>query len=149
METQYLLFRLRAIIELIWSLMKRQTLLSIRTISKSLLNDTILPHENSFAMNPTILSFIAVICGLLGSAVLAFSVGRIIKILIAAANAHELTLECMNDPERDIPVFIGFDKQLDRAVKYDAKILVGGLLLLVASFALEFVAQLMPVANGG
>lgn len=100
-------------------------------------------------MNPTILSFIAVICGLLGSAVLAFSVGRIIKILIAAANAHELTLECMNDPERDIPVFIGFDKQLDRAVKYDAKILVGGLLLLVASFALEFVAQLMPVANGG
>ncbi|TWT81716.1 hypothetical protein CA13_31690 [Planctomycetes bacterium CA13] len=99
-------------------------------------------------MNST-LSLLSVISGLLGSAILAFAVSRILSMLSAAVEMHELTLECMNDPDpaREIPVVVGFDKQIARARKFDAKFLYAGLFLLFASFAFQLAAYMIPVAN--
>jgi len=88
--------------------------------------------------------FVGLILGLLGSAILAWSLGPLLSMLATAVNAHELSISSIAS-KGDAVVFTGFDKQLERATKRAGFWTVLGFATLVVSFALQAIGLWLSI----
>lgn len=93
-----------------------------------------------------VLSIVAAGMGLLGSAILAFSLNSILRMLQTAWLAHEITLEQLLS-RGHVAHFTGMDKQLERSQRRVARRTTVGLVLLSMAFGLQLWSILVAVRD--
>lgn len=93
-----------------------------------------------------ILSIVAAGMGLLGSAILAFSLNSILGMLQTSWLAHEITLEQLLSPG-DVSHFTGMDKQLERSQRRAARRTTVGLALLSVAFGVQLWSIVVAVRD--
>lgn len=74
--------------------------------------------------------------GLIGSGILAFSLGPIIRSLVLAWHAHETTIDQLTSPG-NVVRFTGLEKHLEASDKRSGFLTTVGLILLALAFALQ------------
>jgi hypothetical protein len=81
--------------------------------------------------------------GLTGSLVLAYALDPALKMLRTHLEAIDVTVDAMTSPDRDGPVFVGFEQQHERTFKRATnRVKVGGWML-----AMGFLAQVIATAG--
>lgn len=95
----------------------------------------------------TLLSLASALAGLLGSAILAYSLSSFLKTLRLAWLAHETTLEALLG-RGDVPRFTDMEKHFDRSEKTSNRLTVAGLMLLFLAFGLQLTSIIVDVKAG-
>lgn len=89
-------------------------------------------------------SLIGLMAGLIGSVLLAVSLGRFVKIVVAAVTGHEVSIATLAGRGNGY-VFEGFDQHLQRAARWSSLLTLLGLILLVASFTLQAIGLVLSL----
>ena len=87
------------------------------------------------------LSLLGLICGLLGSLLLANSLSRLVRAIVLAINALDTSLQAFAG-KGDVPIFTGLEKHFERGIVYSKKYTVIGFVLLAISFGVQVAALL-------
>ena len=80
-----------------------------------------------------------------GSILLAVSLNSLLKALMLAATAHDLTLQQIAESHSDVPVFTGLDTHVKRGEAVTRHRTVLGILLIGAGAVLQAVAVLLSI----
>jgi hypothetical protein len=90
-------------------------------------------------------TIIAVAGGLVctgGSIMTAYGANNTLKALRSSLGAHDLTITRYVTGQHIVPLFAGLPRQTEKAMAHDAKLVKGGVKLLVAGFILQTLSVL-------
>lgn len=85
-------------------------------------------------INENLFNIIGLISGVIGTAIIAFSLGKFLKLIVTALGAFQESIISIVNPNVDVYVFKNIDNQLEVLRNISKKRIVIGLLFIILSF---------------